>query len=104
MGGNDTDTVQDDWFTAGLLALILLILNAAIFLWMLVSAGHGVDAGIGIGGIFALINLPLLVVSTIAGIVGVVKRRGRLPGVVALVICGGLILTIVWGFVSTQIL
>lgn len=77
--------------TTGLLALILMIFNTAVVAWM-IWAFRDPTSGYGAGyvGIFVAV---LTVLSAILGVSSLVNKSGRLPGAVALAICGaGLLL------------
>jgi hypothetical protein len=79
--------------TTGLLALILMIFNAAVVAWMF-WAFRDPTSGYGAGyvGIFVAI---LTVLGAILGVSSLVDKSGRLPGAIALAICGaGLLLAL----------
>ena len=79
--------------TTGLLALILMIFNAAVIAWMF-WAFRDPTSGYGAGyvGIFVAI---LTVLCAILGVSSLVDKSGRLPGAIALSICGaGLLLAL----------
>ena len=79
--------------TTGLLALILMIFNAAVVAWM-IWAFRDPTTGYGAGyvGIFVAI---LTVLGAILGVSSLVDKSGRAPGAIALAICGaGLLLAL----------
>jgi hypothetical protein len=90
--------------SAGLLALIILIVDASVLLWAIWAAGGGVDSGLLWVGIFLAFNLPATCLVVILGVASLVKKSGRMPGAIALVISGGALIVAVYGFVTTQIL
>lgn len=68
------------------------------------GTGDGVDAGIGLGLTILFVTLPLIGVSLVLGLVGVIKRRGKVPAAVAVGVNSAALAVGVYGFVSTQIL
>jgi hypothetical protein len=90
--------------TIGLLALIILIVDASVLLWAFWAAGDGVDSGLLWVGIFLVFNVPATCLVVILGVASLVKKSGRVPGAVALVISAGALIFAVHGFVTTQIL
>ncbi|BCW70917.1 hypothetical protein [Arthrobacter sp. NicSoilB8] len=79
--------------TTGLIALILMIFNAAVVAWM-IWAFRDPTSGYGAGymGIFVAI---LTVLGAILGVSSLVDKSGRVPGAIALgICCAGLLLAL----------
>lgn len=92
------------WPSAGMVALSLMILNVAAFFWAQWMVGGGVDSGIGLVVFMMYFNVPVLIVTIITAVVAVTKKKGTIPGAIALAASTGIVLLGVWGFVSTQML
>ena len=92
------------WPSVGMVALVLMILNVAAFFWARWMVGGGVDSGIGLVVFMMYFNVPVLIVTIVTAIVAVRKKKGTLPGAIALAAGTGIVLLGVWGFVSTQML
>ncbi|MCB5293393.1 hypothetical protein [Arthrobacter sp. SO3] len=79
--------------TTGLLALILMISNAAVFAWM-AWAFRDPTSGYGAGYVVIFVAV-LTVTGAILGVSSLIDKSGRLPGAIALAICGaGLLLAL----------
>jgi hypothetical protein len=72
--------------TTGLLALILMIFNATVVVWML-WAFRNPTSSYGAGYVMIFVAI-LTVLSAILGVSSLVDKSGRLPGAIALAICG----------------
>ena len=81
--------------TTGLLALILMVFNAAVVAWMLqVPAFRDPTSGYGAGYVMIFVAV-LTVLGAILGVSALVDKSGRVPGAIALAICGaGLLLAL----------
>jgi hypothetical protein len=99
-GGIKPGTVQ---FTVGLLALMLLILNTAIFTFSYFAVGNGVDAGIGLGSLAIFFTLPLALYTIFLGILSLTGKQGRIPGTIALSITSAVLLFAIYEFLETQV-
>ena len=84
--------------TTGLIALILMIFNAAVVAWM-IWAFRDPTSGYGAGfvGIFVAV---LTVVGAILGVSSLVDKSGRVPGAIALAICGAGLLLAVFSMIA----
>lgn len=79
--------------TTGLLALIIVIFNAGVVAWML-WALRDPTSGYGAGIVFIFVALST-VLSAFLGVMSLVDKSGRVPGAIALAICGaGLMLAL----------
>jgi hypothetical protein len=79
--------------TTGLLALILMIFNAAVVTWM-IWAFRDPTSGYGAGYVMIFVAI-LTVLGAILGVSSLVDKSGRVPGAIALAICGaGLLLAL----------
>jgi hypothetical protein len=78
--------------TIGLLALIILIVDASVLLWAIWVARDGVDSGLLWVGIFLAFNLPATCLVVILGVTSLVKKTGQVPGAIALVASAGALL------------
>ncbi|MBT2551549.1 hypothetical protein [Arthrobacter sp. ISL-5] len=79
--------------TTGLFALILVIFNAGVVAWM-IWAFRDPTSGYGAGFVMIFVALSTLL-SAFLGVRSLVDKSGRLPGAIALAICGaGLLLAL----------
>ena len=79
--------------TTGLLALILMIFNAAVVAWM-IWAFSDPTSGYGAGYVGILVAI-LTLLGAILGVSSLIDKSGRVPGAIALAICGaGLLLAL----------
>lgn len=84
--------------TTGLLALILMIFNAAVVAWMFWAFKDPTSGfGAGIVGLFVAI---MTVVGAILGVSSLVDKSGRVPGAMALAICGAGLLLAVFSMIA----
>jgi hypothetical protein len=70
-------------FTVGLLALILVIVNAVVTTLVSLAVGSG-PQGLALGGLFVFFTIPLTLYAAFLGILSVTGKQGRIPGTVAL--------------------
>jgi hypothetical protein len=98
------DPSQKKPLATGLSALVLLAVNAAVFVGSYLASGIGVDSGIGLAHVFIFFTFPALLFTIVLGVLAIIRKKGRLPGAIALTVAGGAVLLSVYGFVSTQIL
>ncbi|MCD5341203.1 hypothetical protein LR392_03045 [Arthrobacter sp. AK04] len=88
---------------AGLLALLILVLNTAGVFWAVWAAGDGVDSGIGLVYFLLTVTFPAALATIALGVVSLVRRRGRVPGTIALSISSGVLIWFVYGFLESQV-
>jgi len=88
---------------AGLLALLILVLNTAGVFWAVWAAGDGVDSGIGLVYFLLTVTFPAALATIALGVVSLVRRRGRVPGTIALSITSGVLIWFVYGFLESQV-
>ncbi|WP_406638134.1 hypothetical protein [Pseudarthrobacter quantipunctorum] len=88
---------------AGLLALLILVLNTAGVFWAVWAAGDGVDSGIGLVHFLLTVTFPAALATIALGVVSLVRRRGRVPGTIALSISSGVLIWFVYGFLESQV-
>lgn len=108
MDGNSATSYQSvpqdrKRFTTGLLSLVLLVIDAVVFIWTFVSVGNGVDAGLGLAAVSIDFCFPILIIAGVMSIFAVVKNKGRVPGTIALLVTVAVILVSIWGILSTQV-
>ena len=114
MGMTEKGHGQDDAessarkLNAGLLALLILVLNTAGVFWAVWAAGDGVDSGIGLVYFLLTVTFPAaLATIALTGRTLVsqwfVRRRGRVPGTIALSITSGVLIWFVYGFLESQV-
>jgi len=89
----------------GLLALLLLILNVLVLAlaYAAIPDKSGVDSGLGFGFLIIFFSFPLALFAIFLGILSLIWKQGRIPGTIALVVAGGAVLFIVYGFFETQV-
>ena len=88
---------------AGLLALLILVLNTAGVFWAVWAAGDGVDSGIGLVYFLLTVTFPAALATIALGVVSLVRRRGRVPGTIALSITSGVLIWFVYGLLESQV-
>ena len=88
---------------AGLLALLILVLNTAGVFWAVWAAGDGVDSGIGLVYFLLTVTFPAALATIALGVVSLVRRRGRVPGTIALTITSSVLIWFVYGFLESQV-
>ena len=88
---------------AGLLALLILVLNTAGVFWAVWAVGGGVDSGIGLFYYLFSVTFPAALATIALGVVSLVRRRGRVPGTIALTITSGVLIWFVYGFLESQV-
>ena len=109
MGMTEKGHGQDDAessarkLNAGLLALLILVLNTAGVFWAVWAAGDGVDSGIGLVYFLLTVTFPAALATIALGVVSLVRRRGRVPGTIALSISSGVLIWFVYGFLESQV-
>jgi hypothetical protein len=109
MGMTEKGHGQDDAessarkLNAGLLALLILVLNTAGVFWAVWAAGDGVDSGIGLVYFLLTVTFPAALATIALGVVSLVRRRGRVPGTIALSITSGVLIWFVYGFLESQV-
>ncbi|MEV7132102.1 hypothetical protein AB0N24_04355 [Arthrobacter sp. NPDC093128] len=88
---------------AGLLSLLILVLNTTGVFWAVWAVGDGVDSGIGLFYFLFSVTFPATLATIALGVVSVVRRRGRVPGTIALTITAGVLIWFVYGFLESQV-
>ena len=101
--GQDDAESSGRKLNAGLLALLILVLNTAGVFWAVWAAGDGVDSGIGLFYYLFSVTFPAALATIALGVVSLVRRRGRVPGTIALTITSGVLIWFVYGFLESQV-
>lgn len=87
---------------AGWIALAVTALNAGIVSVALLTAGEGV-AGIGVVVLIVLFTFPVILVSLIIGVIGIRRRSGKAPAVIAVVLNTAALTVSAFEFFRTQV-
>ena len=109
MGMTEKGHGQDDAessgrkLNAGLLALLILVLNTAGVFWAVWAVGGGVDSGIGLFYYLFSVTFPAALATIALGVVSLVRRLGRVPGTIALTITSSVLIWFVYGFLESQV-
>ncbi|KRE54788.1 hypothetical protein ASG92_24555 [Arthrobacter sp. Soil736] len=84
--------------TTGLLALIIVFFNAGVVAWRL-WAFREPTSGYGAGFVMIFVALST-VLSAFLGVISLVDKSGRVPGAIALAICGAGVMLALYSMIA----
>jgi glucan phosphoethanolaminetransferase (alkaline phosphatase superfamily) len=86
-------------FTVGMLALILLIVNATVTTFGSLAVGSG-PQGLALGALYVFFTIPLTLYAAFLGILSLTGKQGRIPGAIALIVTSAAFLYAIYSMVQ----
>jgi hypothetical protein len=72
-------------FSVGMLALILLLVNAGVTTFVSLAVGSG-PQGLALGGLYVFFTIPLILYAVFLAVLSIIGKQGRAPGTFALTV------------------